>query len=236
MSESPELLQAARRALYLALTLHLEKNDAITAVELWRPPEGDAANPLSGLRRYCHDVANRFGLVGREAELHLSILRSMKGQGISRPVSDPNNPISSGSDYPNAMAVPPLRIEPSAHLMQQFLETVERRVAQELPTLYSPLKWREALMPQLKRLKPVNLADIHNWLGGRTTSLQVVWPPRAEGTRLMNAVYVVLAQWLGPVKADAVFTQILAQFESGQDPHLRSFIVLTLLVYRGATP
>ena len=38
----------------------------------------------------------------------------------------------------------------------------------------------------------------------------------------MNAVYVVLAQWLGPVKADAVFSHILAQFEAGQDPHLRT--------------
>lgn len=222
MSDSPELLQAARRALYLALTLHMEKADAIAAVEMWRPPSGEAANPLSGLRRYCHEVAQRFGLVGREAELHLSILRSMKGQGISRPVLDPNNPSTSGSDYPDAVAVPPLRTEPSAHLMQQFLEAVEKKVAQELPGMYTPVKWREALLPQLKRLKPMNLADIHNWLGGRSATLQAVWPPRAEGTRLLNAVYVVLAQWLGPVKADSVFTQILTQFEAGQDPHLKS--------------
>jgi hypothetical protein len=222
MSESPEVLQSARRALYLALTLHMEKADAIEAVEMWQPPSSGSATPMSGLRRYCHEVAHRFGLVGREAELHLSILRSMKGQGISRPVADPNNPISSGSDYPSEQAVPPLRVEPSAYLIQQFLETVERRVAQELPSLYTPTKWREALMPQLKRIKPLNLADIQNWLGGRTTALQVVWPPRAEGTRLMNAVYVVLAQWLGPVKADAVFSHILVQFEAGQDPHLRS--------------
>ena len=222
MSESPEVLQAARRALYLALTLHMEKADAISAVELWQPPAGDSANPLSGLRRYCHEVAQRFGLVGREAELHLSILRSMKGQGISRPVQDANNPSSSGADYPSAMAVPPLRTEPSAYLMQQFLEAIEKKVAQELPGMYTPLKWREALLSQLKRLKPVNLADIQNWLGGRTAALQVVWPPRAEGTRLLNAAYVVLAQWLGPVKADAVFTQVLSQFEAGQDPQLKT--------------
>jgi hypothetical protein len=39
---------------------------------------------------------------------------------------------------------------------------------------------------------------------------------------VINAAYVALAQWLGPVRADACFTQVVREFENSQDPVLMS--------------
>jgi hypothetical protein len=222
---SPTLLNA-RRALFLALTHFLEKEEAVKAVNLWRVPAGEPVNPLSGLRRYCHQITERFGLQGREAELHLAILRAMKGQGISRPANDPDNPRlgTSGFDsepaWPNSL--PPVRAEPSAYLMERLLATLEQHVAEQAPKLYSQDKWRASLMQHVRRIKPVNQADLHNWLMGRSNTLNAAWLPRADGTRLANAGYVVVAHWLGPVKADALFQQVLTQFETSDEAALRS--------------
>lgn len=226
MTDASQTLLNARRALFLALTQFLEKDDAIRAVNLWTVPVGEPVNPLSGLRRYCHQVTERFGLQGREAELHLAILRAMKGQGISRSAYDPNNPStqpSGGDSVPGwPSSLPPVRAEPSAYLMERLLATLEQHVAQQAPTLYSQEKWRESLLLHVKRIKPANYADLHNWLSGRSNGLSAAWLPRADGTRLANAGYVVLAQWLGPVKADAVFQQVMTQFEASGDPALCS--------------
>jgi hypothetical protein len=46
------------------------------------------------------------------------------------------------------------------------------------------------------------------------------WPARGAGTRLINAAYVVLAQWLGPVQADACLTRIVRECEQSADASL----------------
>ena len=43
--------------------------------------------------------------------------------------------------------------------------------------------------------EPGSVADRANLVGD--------WPARGAGTSLINAAYVMLAQWLGPVQADA---------------------------------
>lgn len=217
---SSDLVLVVRRALYLALTQHLEKDDAIEAVDMWALPREQGSNPLSGLRRYCHQVAERFNLQGREAELHLSILRSMKGVGVSR-FSDSQPASGPGSDYPG-LTVPEQRPEPSAYLVQRFVEAVERRLVADSPQGYSVPRWRESLLKQVSRLKAINQADLENWLSGRTSALQTAWPARGAGTQLINAVYVVLAQWVGPVRADQTFQHVVRQFESGQDAELKA--------------
>ncbi len=211
----------ARRALYLALTLRLEKDDAIQAVDMWQPFKGHEHNPLVGLRRYCQEVALRFGLQGREAELHLSIIKSLKAQGLMSGLTDsPDSTPPHANTLQAPVAQPPSRND-AAQLMQQFMQAVEAHVSVEVSGQYSPERWRQSLMQQINKTKSISDAHLQDWLSDRASRLQGEWPSRGRGTQLINVVYVVLAQWLGPVKADACFTSIVNRFEKSSAPYLR---------------
>lgn len=211
----------ARRALYLALTQRLEKEDAIQAVEMWQPFKGHEHNPLVGLRRYCQEVAVRFDLQGREAELHLSMIRALKQQGLMSGLTDAADtspPDISGQLASKVQA--PLRND-TAQIIQQFIQAVEAHVSVEAAGLYSPERWRQSLMQQINKTQSLQDGMLQDWLSDRATRLQGEWPARGRGTQLINAVYVVLAQWVGPVKADASFMSIVNRFEKSSAPYLR---------------
>jgi hypothetical protein len=209
-----------RRALYLALTLRLEKEEAMQAVDLWQPLIGHEHNPLVGLRRYSQEVALRFGLQGREAELHLSLIKSLKMQGLVGGLADaPDSspPAMNTPASPSAAATS----TPATQLLEKFIQAIEMQVSKDAKLQYTPDRWRQSLLQQIKQHKSLDAALIQNWLNGQTASLQGHWPARKQGTQLINALYVVLAQWVGPVKADACFMETVNSFEHGANPLLR---------------
>ncbi|WP_422193569.1 hypothetical protein [Aquabacterium sp.] len=104
---------------------------------------------------------------------------------------------------------------------QRFLEMVEQAVASEAPMSYSPQRWRHTLIKQAGRLPEPVLCLATDWLWGRVPALAGEWRAVGTGTRLVNAAYVALAEWVGPVKADACFTRIVREFESSGDAHLK---------------
>lgn len=221
-------------ALMWALQPYLDADRAREAVALWQPP--DASGPASamvGLSRYCRLVGQRFGLQGKEAELHLRIIRALQAQGLggqrqAAPAEAPGPASPEGGAAGRAWSAAGASISAndsqpagaSALLVQRFLEMVEQAVAHEAPMSYSPQRWRHTLIKQAGRLPEPVLRLATDWLWGRVPALTGEWRAGAAGTRLVNAAYVALAEWVGPVKADACFTRIVREFEGSGDPHL----------------
>lgn len=224
-------------ALMWALQPYLDEGRAREAVALWQPPDASGPAPaMVGLSRYCRLVGQRFGLQGKEAELHLRIIRALQAQGLggqrqAAPVETPG-PSSpqggaagrgwrtAGADA-GASVNDSLPAGASALLVQRFLEMVEQAVVREAPMSYSPQRWRHTLIKQAGRLPEPVLRLATDWLWARVPALTGEWRAGGEGTRLVNAAYMALAEWVGPVKADACFTHIVRAFESSGDAHLK---------------
>lgn len=231
-----------RQALVWALGAYLDPQDAQAAVQLWQPGLGGGApgsSALAGLSRYCRMVAARFGLQGKEAELHLRIIRGLQAKPaelVSAPVKpdldkrqEPalSSASQSADQAPSQTAthsandsVPPT--EGTAVCVQRFLEAIEGAVSRECPERYGAKPWRQSLLVHTSRLHKTQIEQLAAWLWGHSDGLHGEWPARGAGTRVINAAYVALAQWLGPVRADACFTQVVREFENSQDPVLMS--------------
>jgi len=205
-----------------ALTAYLELPQARQAAALWqRPASTDASSVLVGLSRYCRQIAQQFDLQGREAELHLRIIRALQAQSRAQPSADPFARQAVGAPVSSPLE------SSSATLMQRFLLAIEQHVAQEARPMYSPQRWRQSLIQHGRKVPPVAMQQACDWLWGRTSALHGDWPARGAGTRLINAAYVTMAEWLGPVRADACFTQIVREFEQSRDPaltNIRSYL------------
>lgn len=217
-----------REALMWALGAYLDTACAQQATLMWVPPVPGQSSALVGLSRYCRTVARQFNLQGKEAELHLRIIRGLQARGLdaqgAQAVSAPRG--GSGRTEPELShlavhsandSVPP---GIPAAAVQRFLEAIEGAVARECPQRYSPQQWRQSLLSHSQRLPSVLKQQAADWLWGHTSMLLGDWPARGAGTRLINAGYVALAEWLGPVRADACFTAIVREFENSQDPVL----------------
>jgi hypothetical protein len=223
-----------RQALVWALGAYLDPQNALAAAQLWQPGLGGGApgsSALAGLSRYCRLVAARFGLQGKEAELHLRIIRGLQAKPaelVSTPVKpDLDKRQEPALNHPNQIAVhsandsvPPT--EGTAVCVQRFLEAIEGAVSRECPERYGAKPWRQSLLVHTSRLHKTQIEQLAAWLWGHSDGLHGEWPARGAGTRVINAAYVALAQWLGPVRADACFTQVVREFENSQDPVLMS--------------
>ena len=223
-SSMTDIEPVALQALMLALGAYLSPERARQAAALWQgpSPQGSA---LAGLSRYCRQVAREFDLQGREAELHLGIIRAMRQLGAHAAPS-PSEPVPAGDDVRATRVEPGLSANDSlppgmsAWAVQRFLECIEQAVAREVPQLYSPGRWRQSVLARAQRIPAPLLQHAADWLQGRSAQLQGDWPARGAGTRLINTAYVALAEWVGPVRADACFTAVVRDFESSQDPAL----------------
>jgi hypothetical protein len=215
-----------REVLLWALSAYLRPSQAREAAALWQPPSAGQTSATVGLSRYCRNVAKQFDLQGKEAELHLRIIRGFQSRPkVSRadlaPGAAEGNEVSATSaawglpEHSANDSQPPRALVP---LVQSFLEAIEAVVSRECPEMYSPRLWRQSLLLKGQRLPPEAQKALSDWLWGRTSCLLGDWPARGSGTRLTNAAYVTLAEWLGPVRADACFTGIVRDFENSTNP------------------
>ncbi|WP_130967007.1 hypothetical protein [Aquabacterium lacunae] len=235
-SEQADTVQEPlRQALLWALGGYLSETQAQQALGLWRasPQQAAQASALAGLSRYCRSVAQQFGLQGREAELHLRIVRAIQASGAARPVTDVAT--SEPAARLDKVDTRPAPLEDALHsrsandsvppglanlAVQRFLEAIETVVERECSAQYTPQRWRQGLLRHTARFPKHLQLQVAEWLWGHVDSLPGDWPARGAGTRLINAAYVALAEWVGPVRADAAFTQIVKGFENSADPTL----------------
>lgn len=222
---------STRKALVWALRAYLSAPEAEQAADLWQPGPSAQGTAIAGLSRYCRAVARQFSLAGREAELHLRIIRAMQtmGQGATLPEESLTTEGRGGAMGSRVDSLDS-RVNTSANdsvppglpvvAVQRFLEAMEQVAARECPDTYSPTVWRQSLLIHAKRIPQHLRVHAADWLWGRSTSLNGDWPARGAGTRLINTAYVTLAEWVGPVRADACFTAIVREFENSQDPAL----------------
>jgi hypothetical protein len=235
-----ELPVPLREALLWALDAYLDAPQAEQALHLWQP--STQASALSGLSRYCRSVAQKFGLQGREAELHLRIVRAIQttGAGGARRApegsAEPPSAASAGAHAGlERVDTRPASLDALVHsvsandsvppglanlAVQRFLEATEAVAARECPGQFTTQRWRQCLLRHTTRFPKPLQQQVADWLWGHADSLPGDWPARGAGTRLINAAYVALAEWVGPVRADAAFTQIVKGFENSADPTL----------------
>lgn len=211
MAEPDASLEAVR----WALTAYLDPTDAQQAATLWQPMTAGSSG-LAGLSRFCRDVAQRFDLQGREAELHLHIIRAMqrhKANGLR--VAEPA-PTHALAQQPTA--------DDSARVVQTVVLAMQAHAQETMGAAFDLMCWRRGIADQIVRARlPMSMkAQAQAWLLGHEVKLAGAWPVRGAGTQLINAAYVALAEWLGPVKADAGLTRIVRVLEQSNDGALRT--------------
>lgn len=212
MADADQALQAV----CWALSAYLAPAQINEAAALWQPAgNGEASSMLVGLSRYCRLVGQRFDLRGREAELHLRIIRALQAQNQGKPTPPPD---ARAPELPPTLPV--VTGMAGGPLVQRFLEAIEQQVQREAGSQYSAERWRQSLVRHCGRLPRDALQRASDWLWGQTSVLVGQWPARGAGTHLINGAYVALAEWLGPVRADACFTRVVSEFERSHDPVL----------------
>ncbi|WP_428420104.1 hypothetical protein [Methylibium sp.] len=213
-----------RRALAQALGDYLDGPRVRDAVTLWsRQFQGRGALFL-GLSRYCRQIADGFGLSGKEAELHLKIFRALQ----SDPQRLPDDPLSSqpfeatepGSLPPGTVVPTAIRLGEGAAAMQAFYAAIEAQLSRDLPVGLTPARVRRTLIRHAVGLPRPQQHAASLWWSGQVTSLDGDWPAGGHGTQLVNVMYVALAELLGPVRADLCFTQAVARLEASGDAAL----------------
>lgn len=198
----------ACEAVQQVLGAYLEPDAARQAAALWQPlqPTSTGQPSLAGLSRYCRQVAQQFNLQGREAEIHLQIIRSLQRVASGTPVAQP-------------CAVAPSH---DARIVQAIIHAMERHVERALGPAFLSVRWRQGLAQHISqsRLSAAEQQRALSWIHAHGANLVGDWPARGAGTRLINAAYVMLAQWLGPVQADACLTRIVRECEQSADASL----------------
>ncbi|WP_286744235.1 hypothetical protein [Aquabacterium sp. UBA2148] len=199
----------AVEAVQQVLVAYLEPEAARQAAALWQPLSATPAGPpsLAGLSRYCRLVAQQFNLQGREAEIHLQIIRSLQRVASGRPAAPVVAPVAPSHD---------------ARVVQVIIHAMERHVERALGPAFLAVRWRQGLAHHVgqSRLSSAEQQRALSWIHAHGANLVGEWPARGVGTRLINAAYVVLAQWLGPVQADACLTRIVRECEQSADASL----------------
>lgn len=196
-----------------ALQAYLAPDQAEQAAALWQPI-GAGQSSLAGLSRYCRQVAQRFNLQGREAELHLHIIRALQ-----RPPAEwAAAPAPLVAPVASAITLPAADVR----VVQAVLQSMERHVSRLLGPAFLAVRWRQTVGRELSRsrLSKVAQQQALAWLHGQAASLEGEWPARGAGTSLINAAYVALAEWLGPVQADVCLTRIVRECEQAADEAL----------------
>jgi len=205
MAEQDLALEAVQQV----LGAYLEPEAARQAAALWQPLSPTPAGPpsLAGLSRYCRQVAQQFNLQGREAEIHLQIIRSLQR-------------VASGA--PPTPVVAPVAPSHDARIVQAIIHAMERHVERALGPAFLAVRWRQGLAQHVSqsRLSAAEQQRALSWIHAHGANLVGEWPARGAGTRLINAAYVMLAQWLGPVQADACLTRIVRECEQSADASL----------------
>lgn len=196
-------------AVQQVLGAYLEPDAARQAAALWQPlPPTSAGQPsLAGLSRYCRQVAQQFNLQGREAEIHLQIIRSLQRMASGAPAVQVSAPVAPSHD---------------ARIVQAIIHAMERHVEQALGPAFLAVRWRQGLAQHVgqSRLNAAERQRALSWIHAHGANLVGDWPARGAGASLINAAYVMLAQWLGPVQADACLTRIVRECEQSADATL----------------
>jgi hypothetical protein len=213
-----------RRALAQALAEYLDAPRVREAVTLWCQQFQGRGALFLGLSRYCRQIADGFGLAGKEAELHLKIFRALQ----SDPQSLPDDPLSSqpfestepGSLPPGSVAPSAPRLGEGAAAMQAFFAAIEAQLSRDLPVGLTPARVRRALIRHATSLPRPQQHAASLWWSGQVSTLDGDWPAGGHGTLLVNVMYVALAELLGPVRADACFTHAVDRLEASGAPAL----------------
>lgn len=215
---------AARRALAHALADYLNRAGVREAVAMWSARFEGKGSLFVTLHRYCGEVADRFGLGGREAELHLKIFRALQTDPRELPadplsVPPPHAPRAVAGEGESGASVG-LEGSPSAALLEAFWVEIETQLARDLPVGVTPARLRRALIREAVQLPKAHRHAASLWWSAQVSSLGGEWPAGGVGTALVNVMYVALAELLGPTRADQCFTQAVTRLETAADPAL----------------
>jgi len=209
----------ARRALAHALGGYLGAPQVREAVALWNRHFEGKVGLFVGLTRYCKQIADVFGLPGKEAELHLKIFRALQID----PRQLPGDPLSQPPGEAMSTLPQPDRAEPGqgAFVLQCFHGALELLLARDHAAHgLTPALLRRTLVRRCAVLPAPQRHAAQLWWSGQVAVLGGAWPPGGHGTALVNVMYVTLAELIGPVAADRCFMQAVARLEASGDAAL----------------
>lgn len=217
---------AVRRSLAYALGAHLDRRRVRDAVVLWSEQFEGQGSLFVALQRYCRQVAQSYGLAGREAELQLTVFRALQSQ----PSDLPQDPLSVPPGDDERTAPTPLSEAPrvaaaagasaSAAVMQAFYAAVEEQLVRDLPPGVTPVRVRRTFIRYASGLPRPRQHAASLWWSNQVPLLSGDWPPGGHGTALVNVIYVALAELLGPRRADECLTQAVMRLERSGEPGL----------------
>lgn len=205
----------ARRALAHALTGYLDRRRVREAVALWSQHFEGRGSLFVGLSRYCKQIAEAFGLPGKEAELHLKIFRALQLDTRQLPADPLSLPAEEAVVLPAAPIDP--GAGPGAFVMQRFHAALDTQLARDLPPGVTPALWRRTLIRHAAVLPPPQRHAASLWWSGQVGQLGGAWPAGGHGSALVHVMYLTLAELVGPVRADRCFTLAVAQLEASGD-------------------
>lgn len=217
---------AAHSALVQALAQFLDPPRVEQALALWALRCQGEGSLFQRLDRYCREIADGFGLHGKEVALHLDVLRTLQnpaGQtlpgSLEPPVQEKAADLSLRRRENPLDTATPAR-STSGGVLQSFYAALEVQLARELPPGVTPARLRRTLIRHAQTLPRPQQHAASLWWSGQIGALRGDWPAGGCGTALANVMYVALAELLGPVHADRCFTQAVARLEASKDPAL----------------
>ena len=226
---------AARRALAFALAEYLDTGGVREAVLLWAQHFEGQGSLFVGLSRYCRQIAERFGLAGREAELHLKIFRALQADPQQLPEDPLSLPPSDGltttpawldprpaeaAAVPSSGPAATVQAGAGARTLQAFFAAVEEQLARDTPPGLTPARLRRTLIRHAPSLPRPQQQAASLWWSGQVGSLGGEWPAGGHGTTLVNVIYVTLAELVGPARADRCFTLAVQRLTATRDATL----------------
>lgn len=209
----------ARRALAQALGDYLDRARVHDALALWSRSFEGRESLIVGLNRYCRQVAQAFGLAGKEAELHLKVFRALQTDPRLLPEDPLTQPPHERAEPPGAPSTQP-PASGSAAVLRRFYQALEEQLARDLPPGITPARVRRTLIRHAATLPRAQQHAASLWWSGQVSSLGGEWPAGGAGTALVNVMYVALAELAGPVRADQCFTDAVRRLEASGDPAL----------------
>ncbi|MBL8473170.1 MAG: hypothetical protein JNM98_15345 [Rhodocyclaceae bacterium] len=244
--------EGAQQVLRSVLRGYIPEARLAQALHVWQEECKRGQSVFIVLTHFCKRMGSEFGLRGREPELHLRIFQALQDARSAALVKAPEGATAAGQRVragrkaapavpasppapAAASAPPPAGAEPSravgsasSRLIERFFLLVETLLKRDHG--WSPRQWHEACAAQIASQEPPwsdrERAAFVAWLGGSSANLAGAWPAGSAGTRAVNLMYVALAESLGPMLADRMFTRAVAllEREGGDYAEIRAYL------------
>lgn len=225
-STDEQELQFRRRAIYTGLKLYLNHDALFAAMCIWQKQYSTL--PRFATSRFINFLVKAYDLKVKPSELQMALSRLLMApletldedpiEKMQVYATKPGHPCSHDSATSGSAEAIVETI--SNRVFRQFINELEAALLQRHPKSAEELT--HTLIEKLprKRLKPHFYSELSQWLEHRSSAFSSSLDESLLHD-LVNAVYVMLCQRIGPVATDQLFGEITRKVEDS--PHGSSY-------------